>query len=115
MAYGGRRLTDRNHRLKYGPMFGIIKKTWGFIPKAFRESVRILAFVIWAVQGSKHVIFAVKVGQGAGVQSTAERNGAATQRDMLWQQVQGQNNIKGEKQHGKREAGLCGEEGAFCG
>ena len=33
---------------------------------------------------------------------------------MLWQQVQGQNNIKGEKQHGKREAGLCGEEGAFC-
>ncbi len=22
---------------------------------------------------------------------------------------------KGEKQHGKREAGLCGEERAFCG
>ena len=65
LVYGGRRLTDRNHRLKYGSMFGIIKKTWGFIPKSFRESVRILAFVIWAVQGSKHVIFAVKAGQGA--------------------------------------------------
>ena len=64
LVYGGRRLTDRNHRLKYGSMFGIIKKTWGFIPKSFRESVRILAFVIWAVQGSKHVIFAVKAGQG---------------------------------------------------
>lgn len=63
----GRRLPDRNHRLKYGPMFGIIKKTWGFIPKAFRESGRILAFVIWAVQGSKHVIFAVKAGKGASV------------------------------------------------
>ncbi|MCI9255839.1 MAG: hypothetical protein HFI58_13645 [Lachnospiraceae bacterium] len=26
-----------------------------------------MAFVLWAVQGSKHVIFAVKAGQGAGV------------------------------------------------
>jgi len=67
LIYGGRRLPDRNHGLKYGPMFGIIKKTWGFIPKAFRESIRILAFVLWAVQGLKHVIFAVKAGQGAGV------------------------------------------------
>ena len=39
----------------------------GFHSKGIQGIHPYLAFVIWAVQGSKHVIFAVKAGQGAGV------------------------------------------------
>ena len=75
MACDGQRKLDirgtpsprQKSRIEIWPNVWHNKKTWGFIPKAFRESIRILAFVLWAVQGSKHVIFAVKAGQGAGV------------------------------------------------